>query len=1041
MKKNLLMGMMSMVLAGTAVQAAPVSPDKAFGIARDFVDSATSRQLMRRTKTKSSQIKLVYTHADKTSGIDAFYVFNRGESDGYVLVSGDDRAPLVLGYSDKGSFNGKDIPQSMRGMIESWSNQIAWLTTHPSYKATSPAEPSETVEPLLGEIQWDQGYPYNRKCPSVQQYDQFGDENGRGPAAVGCVATALGQIMYYHKWPEYGAGSVSYTSDGEERIHIEENFEGTKYNWDAMLPKLTSKSPSDAIDAVSTLLYHLGASFESVYGASTGATDISVAPALLKHFGYDQGIDYLPRDYYTQKEWDAMLLNELHNRRPVAYGGVTRRFEGHFFVLDGVNADGYYHVNWGWSGMENGWYMLSLLEPGAQGIGGASDGGAFHYAQNMIIGIQKPAEDTMPHYKFTCDGVGNCNTTVGRGESVTLTAEGCWNNSPWEVTANLGFTVVDSSGTTVYRQMAKQEAFCPVANGFSKIECTMRLPESLPSGTYTVHPSYQLSLDGYSSDRLMVVTPGHQSQYRIEVDADKVVYSTEGAYALNILSVEGDNNRELENGVTKKVTVRFRNDGGEFHGNVQLRFFIKGKERVFGRFDFPSSQTKAVWISIPGHSESEVIFDVGDFNLPGSDEWVVRLWGNEGTLGEDSDGYAKVRSPKDLCSLEGVHITGPALPPVCELSDDMIVSTMVNGVVPRNDVGIKACITNEGGEWKGRMRMSVQEDGVWSKDPIGFVVFNPVTIEAETNDQWITLTGGELPASCEVGKTYELTLYDPDKNEAIVPSYYFSVKIVCGEAIEKTAQLSLDELAFEPERIQAGHPTAIQFHLSNTGYAYNGTLHFAVSHGNDVVFISQKQNASIEHNDEAVIEFNEVFELPTAHDYVVTLFDGEENEIGKRENITFIADEPALELTDETSVPETVNCNEDTEYVFGVRNSGFRFDSTLHFAIMLDDDVRFTSEPSALVLSRGERGTVVFRTAIDIPDGDNYLLRLITGDNTTVGERKIKVSGHNGVASLETDSNIPVRYLNMQGIEIGLPEKGQPVIVVKGRNVSKTIFK
>lgn len=139
-----------------------------------------------------------------------------------------------------------------------------------------------------------------------------------------------------------------------------------------------------------------------------------MAPALLKHFGYDKGIDYLLRDYYTQEEWDSMLLNELYNNRPVAYGGVTRRFEGHFFVLDGVNSDGYYHVNWGWSGMENGYYMLSLLEPGAQGIGGASDGGAFHYAQNMIIGIQKPVEGSEPNYKFTCDGVGDVNVTVGR---------------------------------------------------------------------------------------------------------------------------------------------------------------------------------------------------------------------------------------------------------------------------------------------------------------------------------------------------------------------------------------------------------------------------------------------------------------------------------------------------------------------------------------------------------------------------------------------------------------------------------------------------
>lgn len=1032
---------MTAAIVGSVIQAAPVDPARALAIAREFADNAGSRHVMRKAKAGNPGMTLAYVYKDPASNLDAFYVFNRGTSDGYVMVSGDDRAPLILGYSDKGSFDGKDMPMSMRGMMESWSDQIAWLASHPDYRAAAPAQVRQAVEPLLGAIQWDQGDPYNRKCPSVQQYDQWGDEKGKGPAAVGCVATALGQILYYHKWPEYGAGSVSYTSDGEETIMIEENFEGTRYNWDAMLPSLTSKSPSDAIEAVSTLLYHLGASFESVYGASTGATDISVAPALLKHFGYDKGIDYLLRDYYTQEEWDSMLLNELYNNRPVAYGGVTRRFEGHFFVLDGVNSDGYYHVNWGWSGMENGYYMLSLLEPGAQGIGGASDGGAFHYAQNMIIGIQKPVEGSEPNYKFTCDGVGDVNVTVGRSESTTLSADGCWNNSPWDVTANFGFVVLDADGKVVHSQMVKNEVSCPVANGFSHIECALRIPDDVPAGVYSVRPAYQLSLDGYATDRFMVMAPGHASQYRLELDDEKAVYSTEGAYALSILSVNGDNNGDLENGITKKVSVRFRNDGGEFHGPVQLRFFIKGKERVFGRFDYPSSSSKAVWVTIPGHSESELTFDVGGFDLPGSDDWVVRLWGNEGTLGEDSDGYSEVRSPRNLCSLENVKIIGPALPPVCELTDDMIVTTMVDGIVPRNDLGVKACISNEGGVWTGQMRMSVKEDDVWSKDPIGYVIFDPVTIDAETEDQWIILAGGELPTACEVGKTYELTLYEPGGDQAIVPSYYFSVKVICGEAVEKTAKLTLDELTFADDVVMAGKPSTLQFHISNTGYAYNGKMSFTVSRNEETVHTSATQNASIGRDDEAVIEFTEVFELPTASDYTVSLLDGDGNVIGKCGNLTFTADAPALELTATTGVPETVICNEATDYVFGIRNTGFRFDSSLHFVIMLDEDEKFTSQTQTVVLARGEEGSVRFTETLNIPDSNDYRIRLVTEDGTTVGERNIAIRNYGGIGSLESESDSHVRYFDLQGVEIQQPLPGQPVIIVKGAKTQKSIYR
>ena len=432
---------------------------------------------------------------------------------------------------------------------------------------------------------------------------------------------------------------------------------------------------------------------------------------------------------------------------------------------------------------------------------------------------------------------------------------------------------------------------------------------------------------------------------------------------------------------------------------------------------------------------------MGSFDLPGNDNWVVRLWGNEGTFGEDSEGYSKVRNPKNLCTLKNVKIVGPALPPVCELSDDMIVTTMVDGVAPRNDIGIKACITNEGGAWTGKMRMSVQEKGVWKKDPIGYVSFDPVTIEAETEEQWITLTGGELPLACEVGKTYELTLYDPVSDQAIIPSYYYSVEVVCGEAVDKIAKLSLDDLTFSEDKVMAGKPVDVQFHVINSGYAYAGGMSFIVSRNGETLHTSATQNVAIGRDDEAVIEFTETFELPTASDYVIALLDSEGKEIGRRDNLTFTADTPALELTESTAVPETVNCNEATEYVFGVKNVGFRFDSTLRFVILLSEEVKFTSSSIHLTLARGAEGTVKFTETVNLPDGDDYLIRLLTADDKTVGERKISLRGYVGIDLMENDADTSVRYFNLQGIEIKSPEIGQPVIVVKGTKTFKSVFR
>lgn len=1008
MKQKTTAGLFAALLTAVAANGAPLTPRQALDIARDFESSATSSRMMRAPATSSS-LKQVYKHTHQSSGLDAIYVFDRGKGDGYILVSGDDRVAPILGYSDKGHFDAQHIPDNMKTMLENWGNQIAWLSTHDDARALLPAKVSRSIDPLLGDIKWDQGDPYNRKCPTVTQDDGWGGDGAKAPAATGCVATALGQIMYYHQWPLQGQGSVSYTSKGEtpegktERVNVSADFGATQYNWSAMLPSLTSKSPSDAIDAVSTLLFHVGASFESVYGASTGATDVSVAPALLKYFDYDKGINYLKRDYYTADEWNAILINELENNRPVAYGGVTRRREGHFFVLDGVNTDGYYHVNWGWSGMEDGYYLLTLLEPGAQGIGGAS-GGAFHYAQNMITGIRKPVEGSQYNYNFTCDGVSKVSKTVGRQESVKLTATEVWNDSPNAVTADLGFILIDSEGNTVYRQMVKSATDYDVSYGESKMTCSFVIPDNIPAGQYIVRPAYRLSVDDYATDRFMQVVPGHLSQYSVTVTEDNITYASQGAYALKIVEVKGDNEGELENGVTKKITVKVHNDGGEFFGPVQLRMFINGMDRTFGRHDFPSNNKQALWLSIAGDSDTELTFDVGKFDLPGHNDYVVRLWGNEGTFEVDEDGYTSLRGAKNLCSVTGVTVVGPALPPVVEVVDDMIVTTAVNGVVPRNDVGLKVCISNEGGEWSGKMRCAVWDPDVWSRDPMGYINFtNTVTLEAATDEQWVTLTGGEMPLACEEGKEYDLTILEPDGDDAMVPSYYVTTTIILGEAVEKVPDLKLDEVAFYPETVVAGTPVEVQFHVSNAGYAYNDQMYFTVSRNDETLHTSSAQTANVERDDEAVIVFNETFELPTASDYVVTLFDNADNVIGKQENVTFTADDSVLSLTDATDVPAVIICDEATDYIFGVQNTGFLFDSTLRFVILLDDEEKFASEPKALMLPRGGEGKVSFNETVRLEESNDYVIRLLAGDNKVGEITGISIKGFNGISDTDYD--------------------------------------
>ncbi len=978
--KKLLFVLGAFLFAGTLTHGAPIKPEQAKAKAEAFLKKTSTLKKIPKSDTGSAQLTLAHSE-QIAGGQDAFYVFNRGEHNGYVVVAADDLIPEIIGYSLNGSFNPSNLPANMQSMIDLWSNQINWIIEHPETKSVNLQKPKHAIEPLLGEIMWDQGDPYNRKCPTVTQYNTFGDSNGTGPAATGCVATALSQIMYYHKWPEFGKGSVSYTSkNDDDTLPISVTFEGYQYAWDKMLPSLTKNSDIEAIDAVSTLLYHVGAAFESIYGASTGATDVSVAPALKKYFGYDNNVSYLLRQFYTEEQWNEIIINEFENGRPIAYGGVTQKKEGHFFVLDGVDADGYYHVNWGWNGMENGYYRMTLLEPGSQGIGGAGSGNAFHYAQNMIIGIQKPVAGSVEQINFTCDYLTNFNKTVSRQGTATLKANEVWNNSATPVKANLGFVLINDEGEIVYRQWVKQNEEYGIAYGENQLSCAFLIPDNIEAGTYTIRPAYQVEADGYA-DHLIQLPTSHLSYYTAVITDKNIEYSTNGAYKLTLVDVIPDT-EGIKSGVNTKFTVKLHNDGGEFYGPVQLRLFIDGKDKVFGKTDFPK---KPVWVSIP-EGDSELVFEE-TLDVPGSSNYVFRLWGNEGLF--DEDGYRL--SAKNLCSKKGFTIEGPALPPILNIADDLIATTAVDGIIPKNDVCVKAYIENEGGAWTGKLRMEVWHPNNW-RTPEGYIEFDEVTIDGEC-DQWVTLTGGEFPNNIEVGQKYELLLVDPIENETMTPSYYNSLEITVGEPVEKIANLTLDDVSFIPEEVIAGVETNVQFDVTNSGYNYNGPVSFIVRKDGINVHESAVKNVVIPRNESVLIDFTETFELPTANDYMIVLLDGEKNEIGTREGLTFTADKSVLEVEKLETNPTTIEAGKAAEFRYKLKNTGFYYNGHVRFNILDDETQIYESEKIQIELQRGAETQAVFNETIplSIKKGE-YVFRLMDDDDNIVGTDKLFVN-------------------------------------------------
>ena len=294
---------------------------------------------------------------------------------GFAVIANDDEFNAVIGYSDR-EFSTDNLPPAMLWWMdaadEAMTQRLASGGQTVSAAEMRSSSYPEAVEPLMVS-EWDQSAPYNN---IVSQ--RLG-----ATVYTGCVATAMAQIMYFHKSPTRGTGGKNYAISSEDpstngkRLAI--SFQATTYDWDNMLPTYTPGSYNTTqANAVATLMLHCGVAVEMSYGTAlvggSGAYDYNVALAAAQYFGYAAKL--YTRDIYSTEQWMNIIYDEISNGRPVFYGGVTSQWFGHAFVFDGYDANGFVHVNWGWSGSGNGYFDVALLN---------SSQGSFSYQQDMVV--------------------------------------------------------------------------------------------------------------------------------------------------------------------------------------------------------------------------------------------------------------------------------------------------------------------------------------------------------------------------------------------------------------------------------------------------------------------------------------------------------------------------------------------------------------------------------------------------------------------------------------------------------------------------------
>lgn len=415
-----------------------------------FADSLTPQEALARFENQSpksrsqdnlTSFNLSYTFKAKDNE-PALYVFNKNNDQGYVVLSAEESAPVLLGYSDNGYFNPDEVSPELNYWFGEYSNQIAYLrnnntTTLSLHPQTLPKD-WPAISPLL-KSKWNQGEPYNKYCYTIAS-------DGRETQSVtGCVATSMAQVMYYFKYPEVGHGNISYKFDDSGTYSMD--FGTQPFQWNDMLPIYYPQSYTAAQeDAVAYLMKSCGYSVRMDYGkGESGASGTAIAGALIDYFGYKEDISIQTRKFHTYEDWAQLIYDNLSEVGPVIYNGSALD-GGHSFVCDGYDGNGYFHFNWGWGGMSDGYYLLDALNPDEFGIGGAA--GGYNLGQQIILGISPDKQIEIPRQVMQFGNVTgkiNQDTHILSFELTNATDAGFQYINPEPITVTFGIMVKNES--------------------------------------------------------------------------------------------------------------------------------------------------------------------------------------------------------------------------------------------------------------------------------------------------------------------------------------------------------------------------------------------------------------------------------------------------------------------------------------------------------------------------------------------------------------------------------------------------------------------
>ena len=594
LKKGFLI--LTLLFSATANYADNVDFNAALRIARTYVN--ISKKAAKNLKTRAAA----------TITQQPYYVFNDDTGKGFVVVAGDDKMGEVLAYSHEAFIDMANLNPEARYLFDSYRQVYEELGKNKGLttRAKTATKATDDVQPLL-KSKWGQDYPYSKQTQYV----------------TGCVATAVAQVMYYHKWPAQGKGQESYKVTFDNTVRSAD-FTKSHYDWDNMLPDYNRRNvTTKQEDAVALLMNDVGIATNMQYtDRASGTQSYMAVRALRNYFDYDAAL--VTRFDEGEDNFIEIVKKELRNGFPLYISGESKTGGGHAWVCDGFDKEDRFHMNFGWNGQANGYYSLATLD--VKSTGSEFNGAQHSFNKRIhVIAIHPNKPNTpkidddiayqSPTIKFNNDGmmafVGDAPTTTSDAAKVMFT--GFVNRSDAELIGDIGLGIYNQEGKLVKvtpygqdgRKIFSKERFVFndgewISGGVINDKVTFTLDfKALSDGTYSLCPIAARMLE----DSTLSAWARMKTAPRIvmKVENSKITYlelPTEEPAFLLTTEPELDNKVMLGEPNVLRLNIR-KLDANIFYGTVKVELINNENKVVYttetaGTVDFDAFNTKRV---------------------------------------------------------------------------------------------------------------------------------------------------------------------------------------------------------------------------------------------------------------------------------------------------------------------------------------------------------------------------------------------------------------------------------------------------------------